>query len=565
MVLDPLPALALGLIAVLLPLLSALLPGRDRPLALLPLAAVPALLLALLAPSGSVDLPGLFLGARFGLGDGMRGVLLFSALLWLAAGLHACGYLRDDPRRDRFRRFWCAALTGNIGLLLAQDMASFAVCFTLMGLSAYGLVVHAGTPAVRRAGRVYLALVVLGEVLLFAAIVLLWQSSGSLLFADLHRVALAPAEGTVGIAFACVVLAFGIKAGLLPLHVWLPLAHPAAPTPASAVLSGAMIKAGLVGWLHFLPAGGSMPIVSTIGEGLLAAGLLGAFAGVVLGLLQREAKAALAYSSISQMGLITVAVGAALARPESAPALLAAALLYAFHHGLAKAGLFLGVSLAGAGSQAWRRLWWAGMVLMALSLAGAPFTSGQLAKTALKSALPADWTMLPLLLGLAASGTLLLMARSLALMHRPDAAPRRSRPWSEWLGWSLLLGLGMSAAFWLTPGAGFDGQSLWPLLLGALVLLLALAIRRHAPSIPLPRVPPGDLLALAPMLGRGLRRWWPRDLAARPAPARREGMPGWRRAILRLRRAEPWLARHVGVAAALLGLALAAAGFARTA
>lgn len=562
--------IGLGLLAVLLPLMSALLPGRifGRGLGLfmMPLAAVPALLLALLAPAAMLDLPGLFLGARFGLDATGRSVLLFSALLWLAAGIHATAYLQRDSRRDRFRRFWCATLAGNVGLLLAQDAASFYVFFSLMSFSAYGLVVHSGTDSARRAGRVYLSLVVLGEVLLFAAIVLLWQSNGTLLFADLQLAPTASGSGPwPALAMACAILAFGIKAGLMPLHVWLPLAHPEAPTPASAVLSGTMIKAGLVGWIRFLPIGETSITAMAWGEWLMAAGLLAAFAGVLIGLTQRQAKAALAYSSISQMGVITLALGAALSLPSMAPGLLAAAVVYAFHHALAKAGLFLGVSLAGTGSPIARRLWLAGMVLMALALAGAPFTSGFAAKTALKAALPADGSLLPLWLGLAASGTLLLMVHCLALMKQAQPSASSDAPrGAEWVGWGGLLVLVALGGIWVSAfpspvphDAKAAWSGLWPLMLAGLLFALFAALRKRHASLALPRIPPGDLLMLGSFLRKQAAKAQ-RVLDGHERSSSPKSNAHRRRRGTSAQKAETRLARHWGLATALIGMAMAA-------
>src|SRR5699024_2367349 len=145
---------------------------------------------------------------------------------------------------------------------------------------------------------------------------------------------------------------FGVKAGTVPLHVWLPLAHPAAPPAASAVLSGAMVKAGLVGWLRLLPSGpdqtgltdGAIPqTVAIFGWVLLVSALAGGFASAVLGVLQNDPKVVLAYSTISQMGFTTAVVAVGLIEPEFGDVTAAAAVLYAVHHGLAKGALFLGV------------------------------------------------------------------------------------------------------------------------------------------------------------------------------------------------------------------------------
>ena len=275
--------------------------------------ALPFLLLALFAPDFSVDVPALLLGARFGLDVTGRAFLGFSALLWLLAGQYAVGYLRDDPARQRFMLLFCLTGMGNLALPLALDAASFYLAFALMTFAAYGLVIHAGSPEALRAGRVYLIMALFGEMLLLSALWHLAHAAPGLLIADLAR-----AAATDPTARALLVAGFGVKAGLPVLHMWLPLAHPVAPTPASAVLSGAMIKAGLLGWLRFLPLGAvALP---DLGAGLVGLGLAAAFLGVLAGLIQRDAKTVLAYSSISQMGIVTAALGAGQAAGSCKPA-----------------------------------------------------------------------------------------------------------------------------------------------------------------------------------------------------------------------------------------------------
>ncbi|MDP2164271.1 MAG: complex I subunit 5 family protein [Hydrogenophaga sp.] len=547
-----------------------LLPGLRRLSGLrllLPLAALPALGVALFAPPGAVDLPWLFLGARFGLDGTGRIFLLFTAALWLAGGVHALGYLHDDPRRNTFWLFWCAAMAGNFGLVLAQDAASFYVFFALMSFAAYGLVVHSRTPEALHAGRVYLALVVLGELALFAAIALAWQAAGSLNFADIGpALAASPWRDAV---IALTLLGFGIKVGALPLHVWLPLAHPVAPTPASAVLSGAMIKAGLLGWLRLLPLEGPGAGAPVWGEALVLLGLTAAFAAALVGATQRQAKAALAYSSISQMGLVTVAVGIALAAPAAAPAAVAAATLYAFHHAFAKAALFLGVSLGGAATPGHRALWMLGLALPALALAGAPLTSGFAAKAALKAALPETWAWLGMALSLAAAGTTLVLLRTLWLLKR-DAGSHAAHPPNPamWAGWALLVAA--SAAGWFMIGDARDllpattsdwAAAIWPIVLGAILALLVWAWRRRRVGADAFTVPPGDLLV--PLLAlAGAVAGSKRHQQVPPAGHAEHGteevaqatVPSWPG----LARAESALARGAGLALALLGAAMVA-------
>ena len=339
------------ILAVALPLLLAALALARPSLAgtLASLAALPALIYGLLwQPGAGVDLPSLLLGTRLGLTELTRVFLLFTAFLWTAAGIYARSYLGGADRG--FFAFYLLAMAGNLGLVLARDIATFYLFFSLMGFAAYGLVVHDGTQRALWAGKVYLVLVIVGEAMLLPAVLLAAAASGN----DLANVPSGVASSPYRDLIVVLTLGgFGVKAGALPLHVWLPLAHPAAPTPASAVLSGAMIKAGLLGWLLFLPLG----VAELAGWGTLCVvvGLTAAFYGVLVGLTQENPKAILAYSSISQMGFMTVGLGAALLAPQARQLALTAVALYAAHHALAKGALFLGVGVSerARGRQRW--------------------------------------------------------------------------------------------------------------------------------------------------------------------------------------------------------------------
>jgi hydrogenase-4 component B len=467
-----------------------------------PWAPLPALLLALVAePGASLQLDWILLGSSFGLTEVTRVFLLFTALLWWGAGLYARGYLRDDPRRPRFELLWLLTLAGNLMLILALDVVSFYAGFALMTFAAYGLVIHTDKPEARRAGRVYLAMAVLGEGLILAGLLLaVVQADAGIqpLLADLPAAVATSDQRDLLIALLW--LGFGVKAGLPLLHLWLPLAHPVAPVPASAVLSGAMIKAGLLGWLHTLPIGlVSLPGWSAL---VIVAGFVAAFGAAFLSLHQEHPKTVLAYSSISQMGLITVGIGMALQEPDLRPLLVAAIAVYALHHGLSKGALFLGVGIARHPGRLAGPLLWLLLALPALSLAGV-MTSGVVAKLGLKAALdtqatlPDWWDHLPRLLELAAVGTTLIMARYLWLLQSESQGDRA--PAASWWGWVLLLASGPVLVFlpghWglidrdaITPG---DWVSLsWPVLLGTALALIGARTLRPWP------IPPGDLLAL---------------------------------------------------------------------
>lgn len=469
---------------------------------LLPLAALPALLLALcVAPGPFVHLEWILLGTTLGVTETTRVFLLFTALLWFAAGFYARGYLRDDPCLPRFELLWLLTLAGNLLLILALDVVSFYAGFALMTFAAYGLVIHTGKPEALRAGRVYLAMAVVGEGLILIGLFLATHQTGDGLQAQLAEIPAAVAQSDQrDLLIALLWFGFGIKAGLPLLHLWLPLAHPVAPIPASAVLSGAMIKAGLLGWLHTLPIGLiSMPGWSTAA---IAAGLLAAFGAAFLALHQQHPKTVLAYSSISQMGLITVGLGMAMQAPELRPLLVAAIVVYALHHGLSKGALFLGVGIARHPGRLATPLLWLLFVLPALSLAGV-MTTGVIAKLGLKAALetpatlPDWWDHLPRLLEFAAVGTTLIMARYLWLLRTENKGGRA--PAASWAGWLILLAAGPLLVFLPEPWGLGDRPAIttadwisltWPVLAGTAVALVACRVLRPWP------IPPGDILVL---------------------------------------------------------------------
>lgn len=430
-----------------LPLLLAitlmLSPLRRFALWFAPWAALPALVVSLLmVPGASVELPWLLLGSHLGFDETARVFLFFTALLWLVAGVYSVGYFSESCSRARFLSWFLLAMAGNLGLIVAQDIVLFYTFFTLMSFASYGLVIFQRTSEALRAGRIYIMLAVLGEVILFAALVLAARAAGNIEFAAVQS-ALAEAalrDWIIGL----MLFGFGIKAGVIGLHVWLPLAHPVAPTPASAVLSGAMISAGLLGWLRVLPLGEvALPVWGGV---VVAAGLLAIFYAAFVGLSQRNAKTVLAYSSISTMGVMTAALGLGFIAPENWPLILAAILVCALQHGLAKAVLFLGVDMATATPiSKWQRyLLIAGLLFPALSLAGAPMTGGLIAKYLLQvqaAAVTSFWSdWLQTLLPWSSVATSLLMARFLFLVwprqRTGSAVVVKTR--MMWLSWMVL-------------------------------------------------------------------------------------------------------------------------------
>jgi len=518
------------LLAALVPGAVALAPrGGLAALRLVPLAPLPTLAWALAGAPGTLALPDLLLGVTLtGAPDGLPGGALLPAMtaaIWTAAGLHAALTLAGGPRRRALAGFWSVTLAGNLGVLMAGDVVTFYLAFAAVSLAAWGLVVHDGTGKARAAGRVYLVLAVAGEAALLAGLLIGIDAAGGATGIAEVRAGL---EGAAlgGTAAALLVAGFGIKAGMVPLHLWLAPAHSAAPVPASAVLSGAIVKAGLAGLVLLLPAQGIWPAV------LVGAGLAGGFAAAVWGLTQAQPKPVLAYSTVSQMGLMLAVLGAGGG---------GAVVLWAVHHGLAKAALFLSVGLwaaaRGTGARA-AVLALAGVA--AASLAGLPGTGGALAKSAAKEVVGPT---VALALTLSGATTALLLAWFLSRLSR--LAPGAAAPLPVLLAGAAALAVAAHAVPLAVAGPGAPSgwvDALWPVALG----LAGFAIlRRH----PLPELPPGDLLALPrPALS-------PPRL---PSPPRQRGNPRRRalRTLLHSVRIEAGMARWPVTATLLLGMAL---------
>ncbi len=358
---------------------------RDCMPALLVFAPLPAIAAALQEFRGSngtiLVLPKALLGLTFELDRPGAMLLGASALLWTAAGTYAGTYLRDRPGGGRFAIWWLMTLTGSLGVFIAADVVSFYLFYTLVSLAAYGLVIFDGTAASRRAGTVYVSLALLGEAFLLIGFVLLVPAGpgGSLLIRDAAAALSTSPWHDVTLAF--LLLGFGLKIGLVPLHVWMPLAYTAAPIPAAAALSGAAVKAGVI-FIRFLPFEPARP---GWGAALAAAGLFSAFYGAAIGITQSNPKTVLAYSSVSQMGLLAAVIGMGLAAGDTTVATVA--IFYAVHHTLVKGGLFLAV---GAGARTSGRGLWLVLLpaaVLALGLGGLPLTGGALAKLAIKGTL----------------------------------------------------------------------------------------------------------------------------------------------------------------------------------
>lgn len=485
--------LALGV--PLLLLLACALPALRRRLpALFVLAPLPALAAALLAGADpDLVLGNAFFALTFALDAPGAMLLGVASVLWIFAGAYAARWLRERPDRDGFIVCWLLTLTGSVGVFLAADLIGFYFLLAVLSVGASGLVLQGEGPDAFRASALYLGLALLAEAFLLAGLLLLAQATpdGSLLIGD--AVAALPGSPWRDLTLLLLLVGLGMKAGLLPLHFWMPIAYGAAPIPAAAVMSGAVVKASIIALVRFLPFDAALP---AFGLPLAALGLFGALYGVAIGITQTQPKLILAYSSVSQMGFLAAVIGMGLAAGN--PGTVLAAAFYAAHHLLVKGALFLAVGVVMCTGR--RHLW--PMLLpaavIALGLGGLPLTGGALAKYAAKDLMGS---------GLAATvavvssiATTLLMVHFLRRLAADTAVdPGARAPFALVLSW-LALALASVALPWalclalplgalpqaLSPAALW--AALWPVLIGA-----AIALGLDSLGRALPRIPAGDI------------------------------------------------------------------------
>lgn len=252
---------------------------------------------------------------------------------------------RSNPRTIRKLTFFFGLLTASMLMVtMARSAGLFLLAWEIMALAAYFvLTTDDHTPAVRNAGTLYLICTHTGTLALFAMFALLKGASGAFTFPDAGSL---PAAGTpAAVIFMAAMFGFGFKAGIMPLHIWLPSAHANAPSHVSAIMSGIILKIGIYGLVRTLSFFTGMPL--WWGMVVLMFGIVSGIAGVLFALGQHDLKRLLAYHSIENIGIITMGIGTALIGASTGSPLLvllglAGALLHVLNHATFKALLFLG-------------------------------------------------------------------------------------------------------------------------------------------------------------------------------------------------------------------------------
>jgi hydrogenase-4 component B len=383
---------------------------------------------------------------------------LFLALLGVIGGtgaVYGCGYwsVQAHPRSARAGRVWWSVLVLCLGLvLMSVNGLHFLIAWELFTLAAYFLVtLNRRSKTVRDAGWLYLGASHVAALFLFAFFAALAARTGGWELRPVRE------RAELGPLFWLALVGFGLKAGMFPLHIWLPSAHSNAPTHVSAMLSGMTLKIGIYGLMRF---SGWLPVPDAAGWVIAALGVVSAVLGVAFALGQHDLKRLLAYHSVENVGIILIGIGFALvaAHQGNAPwgqLALAGGLLHVWNHGLFKALLFFaaGSVLHATGTREmsrlgglWRVMPWTASLfaLGAAAISGLPplngFVSEWLVYLGLFDATlahgPAAWAAIPAALLLGVTGALALAcfvkvcgvvflgtARSEAVVHAHESGP----------------------------------------------------------------------------------------------------------------------------------------------
>lgn len=335
---------------------------------------------------------------------------ILTSIVWLMAMIYAPHYMAFENHRNRF--YICAAVTYGaiLGTVMAGDVFTMFLFFEAMTFSSYILVVHCETEDAIIAGGSYIYMAIFGGLCILLGMILLYININSLEFNPLISQVLSLGNTRYSV-MALFMVGFGVKAGMIPLHIWLPKAHPVAPTPASALLSGIMIKVGGYGMLRastsfFFPTAQEIQGIQDIlwassknlGAVIIWMGIATMGIGVFMALQQGNMKKMLAYHSVSQMGYVILGIGVASYLGYHGPMGFTGGVFHMINHALFKSLLFM---VAGAVylqthhldmykmGGFWKKMPFTALVALiaALGITGTPLFNGFASKTLLHHAI----------------------------------------------------------------------------------------------------------------------------------------------------------------------------------
>ena len=325
--------------------------------------------------------------------DGFRALYaLIAGGMWLITSLFSLDYFAHGENRGRYALFTLMTLGMTVGLFLSDSLVTTFLFFECMSLMSYPWVAHEETPGAMRAAQTYLYIAVIGGLCTLMGIAMLPEGMATASYGELS----AP-EGSVSMLTAILIfVGFAAKAGSFPVHIWLPKAHPVAPAPASALLSGMLTKTGIFGMLVI--TGRLMTHSLPWGDLVFRLGVITMLLGAVLAILSGNLKRTLACSSLSQIGFIMVGVGLIALLGEENGLAAFGVVGHMVNHSLFKLTLFI---CAGAiylntheldlkKLQGWGRgkpLLMIPFLIGALGISGVPLLSGYLSKSLLHEAI----------------------------------------------------------------------------------------------------------------------------------------------------------------------------------
>lgn len=303
------------------------------------------LMLGLVCASGGKDIS-LYIPQICGLGlhftlDGFRVIYgMIAALMWMMTTLLSEEYFRHHGNRNRFYMFLLFTLGATMGVFLSEDLFTTFIFFEIMSFTSYVWVAQEETTGALRAAATYLAVAVTGGLVMLMGVFILYHELETLMIPQLLEAAKSyPNKELLYGAGACLLVGFGAKAGAFPLHIWLPKAHPVAPAPASALLSGILTKTGIFGILVI--SSGLFLHDAAWGNLILAIGVLTMAGGALLAVFSVDLKRTLACSSMSQIGFILVGVGMQGLLGEENALAVHGTLLHMVNHSMIKLVLFM--------------------------------------------------------------------------------------------------------------------------------------------------------------------------------------------------------------------------------
>ncbi len=278
--------------------------------------------------------------------DGFRAVYAcIAAFMWMMSGIFSPEYFSHHAEnRGRYGLFNLLTLGATLGVFYSDDLYTTFIFFEIMSVTSFVMVAHEETPGAMKAAYTYLAVAVIGGMTTLMGLFLLYKQLGTLGFDAMAEVRLAAAAGENGpinltAASWLVVVGFAAKAGLYPLHIWLPKAHPVAPAPASALLSGILTKSGVFGLI--VVCSRLMAGDAAFGNLLMVFACITMFLGALLALFSVDLKRTLACSSMSQIGFITVGLSTMVLLGEHGSFAAYGSVMHMANHSLIKLVLFM--------------------------------------------------------------------------------------------------------------------------------------------------------------------------------------------------------------------------------